>query len=289
VTIDAVKLPLEFRRRQTVSLIGWKGRENDPAFVELCHHVAAHISGTHLPDHLGPLDLIKKRKTWLVAVAAAAVVAVALALGAYRVFVPDDQDPSLSASAKDGGAEAPKTTINTIPSDQAKAKPPITPKITLRRTPATLSSDLVKVLLVKHGFYDKNWNPSGQGVSNTFEPQIQGNTVVLLDRATGLTWQRGGSPDAMTFEAAKNYVQRLNEEKLAGYNDWRLPTLEEALSVLEPQGVNDMHIDPSFERGVNFIWTADSANEERAWMIYFYDGIATTERVSFNAWVRAVR
>jgi hypothetical protein len=290
VTIDAVKLPLEFRRRQTISLIGWKGQENHPAFVELCHHVTAHINGTALPDGLGPLNVFKQRKSWVLAVAAVVVGLAALALGAYRVFLPDEQ--AVSSSAPDGAEASAKPagkTASSTPSGSSTAGPPLTPRITLRRTPATLSSDMVKVLLVKHGLYDKNWNPGGQGVGNVYEPQIHGNTVVLFDRTTALTWQRGGSRDAMTFDAAKTYVQRLNEEKLAGFSDWRLPTLEEALSLMEPQAVEEMHIDPSFERGVNFIWTADTANEDRAWMIYFYDGIATTERNSFNAWVRAVR
>lgn len=292
VTIDVVKLPLEFRRRQTISLIGWKGQESHPAFVELCHHVTAHINGTELPDNLGPLYLFKQRKSWLLAVAAVVVVIAALALGAYRVFIPDEE--AAGSSVPDGagasGVPGEQKTAITAPADGSlEAKSALTPQLTLRRTPTTLSSDMVKVLLVKHGFYDKNWNPGAQGVSNAYEPQIHGNTVLLLDRTTALMWQRGGSRDAMTFDLAKAYVQRLNEEKLAGFNDWRLPTLEEALSLMEPQAVEEMHIDPSFERGVNFIWTADTADEDRSWMLYFYDGIATTERNSFNAWVRAVR
>jgi hypothetical protein len=52
--IDEVRLPLEFRRRQTVSLVGWDGDQEQQAFAELCHHVTARIKGTVLPEPTPP-------------------------------------------------------------------------------------------------------------------------------------------------------------------------------------------------------------------------------------------
>ena len=161
--------------------------------------------------------------------------------------------------------------------------------VTLRNKPDTLSIDVVKVLLAKHGFYDKRWNPNGKGIENRYESQIRDNAVILHDAATGLTWQKGGSSDPMTFEDAEEYVHRINTEKFAGFNDWRLPTVEEAMSLMESQAYDRFHIDPEFERGINFIWTSDRATDGRIWMLYFYDGILSLERDRFNAWVRVVR
>lgn len=42
VLIDRVKLPLEFRRRQTADLIEWHGDPDDPAFIEVCRAVTAN-------------------------------------------------------------------------------------------------------------------------------------------------------------------------------------------------------------------------------------------------------
>lgn len=42
--IDSVKLPLEFRRKQTADLVGWTGDENHPGFQGLCQGVA-HAMG----------------------------------------------------------------------------------------------------------------------------------------------------------------------------------------------------------------------------------------------------
>ena len=161
--------------------------------------------------------------------------------------------------------------------------------VTLRREPQTLSSDNVKTLLVKYGFYDKRWNASGKGIAHRFESQIKGNVVIVHDAATDLMWQKSGSSNPMKFTDAEQYVGRLNAEKFAGYNDWHLPTVEEAMSLMEPQAYDSLHIDPEFERGADIMWTSDRATDGRIWMLYFYNGIISLEPGSFNAWVRVTR
>jgi len=64
-------------------------------------------------------------------------------------------------------------------------------------------------------------------------------------------WQKGGSSGLMTFTDAKQYAHRINSEKFAGFNDWRLPTVEEAMSLMEPQAYDGPHINPKFQRGIN--------------------------------------
>lgn len=46
--IDSVKLPLEFRRKQTADLVGWQGDGADPGFQGLCQGVA-HAMGIETP------------------------------------------------------------------------------------------------------------------------------------------------------------------------------------------------------------------------------------------------
>jgi hypothetical protein len=41
--IDTVKLPLEFRHKQTVDLIGWEGDAEHVEFDALCRGIAAHV------------------------------------------------------------------------------------------------------------------------------------------------------------------------------------------------------------------------------------------------------
>jgi TIR domain/Protein of unknown function (DUF1566) len=284
--IDEIRLPLEFRRRQTVSLVGWDGDQEDRAFTELCHHVTARIKGTVLPEPApNRPSIFRWRSPWVLG--SVSVVIVPLALGAYL------------ASSWQRRQHPPIVDTQQAPATNAiSSAPPADPKGrgeterarvgTLRRVAATLSGDMVKALLQNRGFYDKRWNPGGKGVIHEYAGQIRSGTAVLLDGATGLTWQKGGS-GPMTFADAEQYVRRLNSERVGGFDDWRLPTVEEALSLMEPQTHEDRHIDPAFERDASFIWTADHTTDQRLWVVYFYDGIVTAERDLFNAWVRAVR
>lgn len=153
---------------------------------------------------------------------------------------------------------------------------------------AGLSSASVNAMLVRRDFFDKRRNASGKGIAHEYEPRAIGDAVVVIDHATRLMWQKGGS-SLMTLDKAEDYIGRLNAERYAGFSDWRLPTLEEAMSLLEPEAYDEIHIDPVFQRGVNFIWTADRTPTGRGWMIYFYSGILAAETPQFNAWVRAVR
>ena len=104
----------------------------------------------------------------------------------------------------------------------------------------------------------------------------------------GLTWNWARSA-SMTLGEAERYIRGLNAESFAGFSDWRLPTLEEAMSLMEPAARDQLHVDPVFARGVNFIWTADRVADGRGLVIYFYDGILRPERIEFNAGVRAIR
>ncbi len=158
----------------------------------------------------------------------------------------------------------------------------------LRSAPAILSSNQVDVMLVKQGFYEKRRNASGKDVAHQYEPQVSGGEVVVVDHATGLMWLKGGF-DAMNLTDAASNINRLNAEIFAGFNDWRLPTLEEAMSLMEPQTHDNFHIDPVFQKGVNFIWTTDSTPNGRGWVVYFHDGILAAENIEFNAWTRPVR
>jgi hypothetical protein len=83
-------------------------------------------------------------------------------------------------------------------------------------------------MLTKYGFYDTGRNPHG-----TFLNQLSIQSEdVILDAKTGLMWQRSGSPNEKSFIGAKSYIEQLNENKFAGFSDWRLPTIEELASII---------------------------------------------------------
>jgi len=53
-------------------------------------------------------------------------------------------------------------------------------------------------------------------------------------------------------------------------SDWRLPTLEEAMSLMEPgKREHGLFIEPIFAGAQRWIWTADKASASAAWDVYF--------------------
>ncbi|MDP6583289.1 MAG: DUF1566 domain-containing protein [Anaerolineales bacterium] len=117
--------------------------------------------------------------------------------------------------------------------------------------------------------------------------------VVVVDNATGLMWHQSGSDDQMKWDEAKEWVEDLNSaEGYAGYIDWRLPTVDEAASLLESSKKNgNLYIDPVFNKKQKFIWTGDRDGSEVAWGVDFYIGVVfwSYRSVSYNDYVRPVR
>lgn len=163
----------------------------------------------------------------------------------------------------------------------------------LRHKPeASFTESSVRSMLEKTGLFDYTKNMNGRGISHFFVGHGSQQQAVVIDFATGLTWQQSGSKENMRFKDAKEYIKALNHEKFAGYNDWCLPTLEEAMSLMEPEKKNgDLYIDPVFDRKQFLIWTADKQSAGVAWGVSFLIGscaINLVDYIYYNS-VRAVR
>ncbi len=170
----------------------------------------------------------------------------------------------------------------------------INPMLTLLHyKPAQLSIADVYEMIRKHGFYDSDRNPAGRGIFHRYKELYREGKKLVFDETTNLVWQQGGSPEEIQFEAAKEYVAKLNKGKFAGFNDWRLPTLEEAMSLMEPEEKRvDLYIDPKFDRTQKYIWTCDpaSGSSDVMWVVDFDFGYCYDYGYSnFNDYVRAVR
>jgi hypothetical protein len=164
------------------------------------------------------------------------------------------------------------------------------PAVVLRTVPARLSAQDAKVMLATRAFYDREWNGAAMGSRHDFATEVTPDGVLIVDHGTGLAWQKEGSGAAMSFDEAGAFVRALNERRYGGFADWRLPTLEEAMSLMQAQPEQRFHLDAVFERAsAPFVWTSDSAPENARWVVYYYDGIASVESAEFNAHVRAVR
>jgi len=166
-----------------------------------------------------------------------------------------------------------------------------TPIIKLRSKHQRLSTEQVTRMLNQHDFFDSIYNKKGKGIQHLYL-ELGDESRVVFDLATGLMWQQGGSSEPMKFEEVQNWIADLNRKRYAGYNDWRLPTLEEAMSLMEPKKLNkDLYIDQVFGSQQRWIWTSDpySGAAGAQWVVLFLGGACDYSSLPINYYVRAVR
>lgn len=164
------------------------------------------------------------------------------------------------------------------------------PKTMLRSQPIQgYSEEVVKVMLKDKGFFDKDLNNAAPGFSHHYEVQKEG--TVVYDHASGLMWQQSGSVEKIPYREVKAYIDTLNSQGFAGYRDWRLPTLEEAMSLMEPTQKNGaLYIDPKFGKQQYWIWTSDRYSASSAWVVDLLSGGCSSHGDFYSYYyVRAVR
>ncbi len=99
---------------------------------------------------------------------------------------------------------------------------------------------------------------------------------VVLKQKTGLMWQKGDSFNelnkGMNWYEAQEYVDRKNAQKFAGFNDWRLPTLEElnqlwdASRPVKNKDGENVGLPKEFAPGGSYyLWTGDERGLDNVW------------------------
>ena len=158
-------------------------------------------------------------------------------------------------------------------------------QVHLRSQAKQLSVKDVKSMLTKHGFFDRTWNKTG-AFANDF---VENSDGTVTDRATGLMWQKKGSPEGMMWANVKEYVKKLNSERFAGYSDWRLPTVAELASLMKSSRYKgNLYIDPVFSEKQEYCWGADTFGPDIAWYANFKGGMIR-HIYHFFYYVRATR
>jgi hypothetical protein len=143
-----------------------------------------------------------------------------------------------------------------------------------------------------YGFFDIDCNWQGLGLLHQYEEIKQNGQKLVIDYTTELMWQQSGSPDHMKYEEAKEWIEKLNREVYAGFHDWRLPTLEEAISLMESVKNDDgLFINHVFQSTQEWIWTADKSWSSRPLIVSYDHGGYTDDEKHYKGtcYVRVVR
>ncbi len=127
-------------------------------------------------------------------------------------------------------------------------------KVNLSSSNGIIDEERLIHIIKKYNFFEKNLNENGN-FENKYDEKS--NDKVVVDNTTGLMWYKGGSENDMIWEKVEYWLIDTNSKEYAGYNNWRLPTIEEALSLLEPSQNNNLFIDHNFNNKQSNIWTGD--------------------------------
>jgi hypothetical protein len=117
------------------------------------------------------------------------------------------------------------------------------------------------------------WNPGGNEMSSTLE--LVGDGQVMLDKTTGLCWLRGNVRN-VDFPDANRLIHSLCEQPAESWKGWRLPTLEEALSLIRkrpfPPSDNLPRLPVLLVDGPVATWTCDSVDchEDLVWIVSYH-------------------
>lgn len=132
---------------------------------------------------------------------------------------------------------------------------------------------------------DQLWRPLTY-VQNTFETFADN---MIFDRTTRLIWQQSGSSYPCSWQQAHDYVARLNTEKFSSKKCWRLPTVDELITLLRPTPqAHDLCIEPLFDPVQRRIWSADRRTYTAAYYVDVELGFVGRQDFSAPYYVRAV-
>ena len=134
-----------------------------------------------------------------------------------------------------------------------------------------INDDQIADVIRKWNFFDSEHNLSGK-----FENSLisSGNPEVIIDQRTSLMWQRDGL-DINSIRTMQRNIEALNKDNFAGFSDWRLPTMEEAMSLIEPEkNFKDVFLNPCFSREQPFIFVAAQRKPGGYWFVDYKQGRA---------------
>ncbi len=107
------------------------------------------------------------------------------------------------------------------------------------------------------------------------EQFAEGDEYTVIDLKRKLVWLKQDTYQMtgkwLNWVQSRDYAKELSQSHYAGYNDWRLPTTEEAKSLYDKSQINKDHMGQKaylhslFPGGFGFLcWTSDVRNKIQA-------------------------
>lgn len=163
--------------------------------------------------------------------------------------------------------EAPVRVVSDLPGRDAILTVPT--RVELPFQAAEMAEEDVVALIAQFDFAEQERNPDGRFAKTLVD---NGDGLTVTDRGTGLMWQRGGL-DIMSHRSMRREIDRVNRERFAGYDDWRLPSMAEALSLLEREKApTHQYLHPCFSPEQPFVFVDAFRKPGGQWFVDFKQG-----------------
>lgn len=154
-------------------------------------------------------------------------------------------------------------------------------KIRLRADEITVTSQHAKAVFK----LNELWRPL-EYIQNQLKPDADG---VIIDNTTGLVWQQSGSEYPQTLSEAQSYIGFLNETRFGGYANWRLPTIDELISLLKPSPPGeDFCFESLFDNRQKWIRSVDRRSLKSGWYVNVELGFVATHNIADLLYTKAV-
>jgi len=132
---------------------------------------------------------------------------------------------------------------------------------------------------------DKLWRPI-KYIANDLQLNPEGT---VTDRPSSLVWQQGGSDHPVSWYEAHQYIEQLNQGPFAGRASWRLPTVNELISLItEVPRAADLCVEPIFDQDQRWLWSSDRRSFVAAWYVSLDLGYVSWQDFTCYYFVRAV-
>ncbi len=187
-----------------------------------------------------------------------------------QILVPSPEAMEKMATARSSLKASDKNPLP-LPAVDAAATPSKPTGVRLRREYQSLGEEQIAAMLTANHMYDAQRNPAGD-FHHGYEAIDVAGLRVIVDRATDLVWTRQQIPVKMNLEKAVRWIESLNRVQYGGGRRWRLPTVEEAASLLQKGFEAEAFLPAIFGEGLQVIWTGDSTAKGESWAVDFLSG-----------------
>jgi serine/threonine-protein kinase len=168
-----------------------------------------------------------------------------------------------------------------VPPAAWSPSPPDPDRPQIRHTPLKLRPSMAS----RQFKVDDLWRPKTY-TQNRFEIRNDGT---IADHTTGLLWQQSGSRYPAARQHAVTYIEDLNQRCFAQRCDWRLPTIDELITLLRPKHkAIDLCIAPQFDQRQRWIWSTDRRSFIAAYYVDMELGFVGWQDCSAPYYIRAV-